>query len=379
MAPVNILNLILCTVNMILLPYLAGYGFLHVLGIKPDKDAKLLSDKYVYMTRYGLSLFTGMLLSMTVLYVITVPVTWFRGTLKPVIIITLAVTVIFAAAGLFFIIRNFKSSKTDERTAEKNVKKNINPEFIFFSAVAVLIIAYYIYCMITLMHVDHDDSRYVVLSVDTFRTGTLLTIDPTMGVNLDGSYADFLKDFLSPWYVYMAYLSRLSLTHPAVMAHSMMPVIYTFVIALLMLDIGLVFFNGDKLKAVILVSFVHLIYIFAAYTVKSANAFRSFRIWQGKAMVACFGIPLLLMLFLLIYEAKSVWRFYVLVLMADISMCLMSGNGIILAGILTFCFGMVYSIMKKSWKMAVLTFIAVIPNAVLFLANHFLTIEMYLS
>ena len=125
MAPVNILNLILCTVNMILLPYLAGYGFLHVLGIKPDKDAKLLSDKYVYMTRYGLSLFTGMLLSMTVLYVITVPVTWFRGTLKPVIIITLAVTVIFAAAGLFFIIRNFKSSKTDERNNEKNGKKNI--------------------------------------------------------------------------------------------------------------------------------------------------------------------------------------------------------------------------------------------------------------
>ena len=41
MAPVNILNLILCTVNMILLPYLAGYGFLHVLGIKPDKVSVL--------------------------------------------------------------------------------------------------------------------------------------------------------------------------------------------------------------------------------------------------------------------------------------------------------------------------------------------------
>ena len=86
-----------------------------------------------------------------------------------------------------------------------------------------------------------------------------------------------------------------------------MPVVYTLIIAILMFDIGIVVFNKDITKTSIFVTFMFMLYIFGAYSRTSALAMKSYRLWQGKAMVASFGLPLLLLLFMMSFSKNLIW------------------------------------------------------------------------
>jgi hypothetical protein len=80
-----------------------------------------------------------------------------------------------------------------------------------------------------------------------------------------------------------------------------------------------------------------------------------------------------------INDKKEIGIKWLIILFADTALCLMSGNGIIFSAIMTGCFGIIYTILKKNWRILIWTVIAVIPNAILFILSQTLTINMYLS
>ncbi len=381
MGTINALNLIMIVLNMLVVPYFAGYALLRMLGLEAIKEPRKLYEKTLHNVRHGMRLFAGMLLSLTVFLVAALPVTWLKGSFYTVLWITLGVTLFFVVFGVERLIMSHKSNSGDKKKRVCDLIKNHKEETIFV-IICVVAIAYYLYFIISKMHFDEDDSRYIVNAVDALRTGKLLSTDPTTGGPITKFYGDFKKDFLSPWYGYIAYISKICFIHPTVMAHTIMPVVYTIIIAILMFDIGIVVFNKDIAKTSIFVTFMFMLYVFGAYSRTSAMAMKSYRQWQGKAMVASFGLPLLILLYMILYEIndkKEIGIKWLIILFADTALCLMSGNGIIFSAIMTGCFGIIYTILKKNWRILIWTVIAVIPNAILFILSQTLTINMYLS
>lgn len=381
METINALNLIMIVLNMLVVPYFAGYALLRMLGFETVGEPRRLYEKVLHNVRHGMRLFAGMLLSMTGFLVAALPITWFKGSFYSVLWITLGVTAFFVIFGIERLVISHKSKNSNKKTGVWNLIKTHKEETVFI-IICIAAVAYYLYFVISKMHFDEDDSRYLVNAADTLRTGKLLSTDPTTGGSITKFYGDFKKDFLSPWYGYVAYISKICLIHPTVMAHTIMPVVYTLIIAILMFDIGIVVFNKDIIKTSIFVTFMFMLYIFGAYSRTSALAMKSYRLWQGKAMVASFGLPLLLLLFMILYEIndkKDIGIKWLMILFADAGLCLMSGNGIIFSAIMTGCFGLIYTILKKNWRILIWTVIAVIPNAILFILSQVLTINMYLS
>lgn len=70
---------------------------------------------------------------------------------------------------------------------------------------------------------------------------------------------------------------------------------------------------------------------FSAYSVYNSENFQMIRIWQGKACLASVFLPLLLYLGIGIILEKEQEYSWLLLLLADISCCLLSSMGIILA------------------------------------------------
>ena len=65
METINALNLILIAMNMLVVPYFAGYALLRMLGLEVVGEPRKLYEKALFNVRHGMRLFSGMLISTT--------------------------------------------------------------------------------------------------------------------------------------------------------------------------------------------------------------------------------------------------------------------------------------------------------------------------
>ena len=142
----------------------------------------------------------------------------------------------------------------------------------------------------------------------------------------------------------------------------------------------------DKLLAMILLIFL---FIFGNYSTHSQETVSMIRVWQGKATLAVFGVLTLIYLFRRlemsfgsssgIKSRSGEWQSYVLLLAADLSMCLMSSMGIVIAAIMIVVYGFYVAFKVRKVRVAVLMVLLLIPNACLYIFSEIYTIERFLS
>lgn len=234
------------------------------------------------------------------------------------------------------------------------------------------IIAFTIMCMavllivlasIFLQHTDADDSRFVVNAVDIYRKNRLLLTDVNSGNPISTFLGDLNKDVTSPWPVYTAYISKLTGVYPSIMMHTVLPPVIMLMLGAIYWLLSGHFFDRDTFHRSIFVCFAILLNIYGYYSIYTSETFILIRMWQGKATLAGVGIPIMIWRLLELYK-DNIKENYIVLLMTDFALCLLSNMGIIISAIMLGCYGLVYGIAKKNWKMMVLLWLMCVVNVI---------------
>ncbi|MDO4475648.1 MAG: DUF6077 domain-containing protein [Lachnospiraceae bacterium] len=213
----------------------------------------------------------------------------------------------------------------------------------------------------THQHIDDDDANYVAVATASVETNSLYKYGPYKGNEYKRPPKRYI---LAAWPLMLAALSEIAGTHPAMLAHLYFPAILVFWVYLAYSLLGAVFYPGDREKQVLFLTLTAVVLTFSGYSVYSSATFMWIRSWQGKAVLASLGVPLLLSQFYEIYcgrEEKSSW---LLLFLMNVCCCLFSSMGVMVAGVLCGCCGIVTAWARRSWRALLLTVLCCLPSLV---------------
>ena len=132
---------------------------------------------------------------------------------------------------------------------------------------------------------------------------------------------------IGPFPLYTATISSLINIHPAIVAHTIFPVILIPLAYLIYALIARELFNKDKKSILVFLNILCIIYIWGNYSIRTNFTFLLFRIWQGKAVLANIILP-------------SVWLFFLKAIKNNFKLIdIIILISIILAGIFTTTMG----------------------------------------
>ncbi|MBQ8913966.1 MAG: hypothetical protein IJ054_07995, partial [Lachnospiraceae bacterium] len=249
----------------------------------------------------------------------------------------------------------------------KNISQNKGKAERIIDIIAFLVmlaaVLFIVLASIFLQHTDADDSRFVVNAVDIYRTNRLLLTDVNTGNAISTFLGDLNKDVTSPWAVYAAYISKLTGVYPSIIMHTILPPVIMLMLGAIYWMLSEHFFGRDMSYRALFVCFAILLNIYGYHSEKTSETFVMIRMWQGKATLAGVGIPIMIWIFLELFKNEKKEN-YLLLLIGDMAMCLLSNMGIIIGGIMIGCYGLVYGIAKKNWKMTLLMWTICLVNVV---------------
>lgn len=226
--------------------------------------------------------------------------------------------------------------------------------------VAIIGLILFQVAMLTFMtHTDDDDAMYVGEAVTTVQTDSLKQVDPYTGEIADGYNYRYL---MSPFPIFNALLSKVAGIHPAIMAHTVFPILFIPIAYCVYSLIGERLFEKNERKRDLFLVFVNIFNICSYYSVYPASVFMLVRIWQGKAILASVILPLLFYLCLSLSEKNMTKRDFIRIFTTLVAGIMLSSMGVILGAILVGCFGITYLIIEKSWKKFLILGICCMPN-----------------
>ena len=341
---ISLLHILLAGIILVLIPVSAGNALVSVLKLK--KNIALL---YV----------SGWLLIWAVFQLITVPLVMKKVSFTIAFIVLTILTAIFCVYGICK--RNFiHITFSDYKNSEKTVV------ICMFVLIAALL-------LVTLMtqHTDADDSRFVVNAVDMLRTDTMYLSNPATGNIQDSFVREVKKDVTAPWAVFIAWCARLTGVHATIMAHTVLPIILLLAAVCVWWMMSEVFFGDHLIYRSLFFDMVLFLSIYGHFSIYTEECFLLTRIWQGKAVIAGVGIPAAYTIGCWIYD-EGKYQYYILLFFLNLSMCLMSGMGVIIGTLMMGCMGMVYGISKRNWRVICILWMFCIPNIIYYGLYRFL-------
>lgn len=169
---------------------------------------------------------------------------------------------------------------------------------IVFAAIVILQIVMRLLQQIS----DGDDAFYIATATATWGSNTMNLIQPYTGfVTL---YLDVRHAFSSAP-IWLAFLSKMTMIHPAIMGHSVLAPILILLHYGVVLNIGDILFKEKKHEKYIFASIVGLFNVYGYVSIYTAQTFFLTRTWQGKSIFANIFLPLIFMILLWISEQKK--------------------------------------------------------------------------
>ncbi|MBR5116088.1 MAG: hypothetical protein IK096_03385, partial [Lachnospiraceae bacterium] len=203
---------------------------------------------------------------------------------------------------------------------------------------------------------DGDDAYYVVQSVLADQADTMNRILPYTGYS---TALDF-RHALATWPLWIAFVSRISGIHAAIMAHTILPVVlipaHYFVLSL----IGLHLFKRRRDLNLLFLCFMCLLSMFGNVSIYTPETFFLMRTWQGKALIGSMVIPLLCYVLLLfassergvawMAESRRERRYpWIFLWLTNIAAGFFSTSGILLTAMML-ALGIVFILLCSGWK-----------------------------
>ena len=265
---------------------------------------------------------------------------------------------VLALAGVIFAWKN-KKNRADGAERKKSLSRKKIPAAMWLAFLLVAIqMGAYVFGMAT----DLDDAFYVATATTTLETNGMFTYDAYTGMLASYLPARYV---FAPFPILLAFYSDMVHMHAAVVAHTVEPVFFLLISYLVYWKIGRKLFDKDDRKVGLFLLFLVLIQMFSYYSVYTQGTFLSIRIWQGKACLASVFLPLLLYLGIGIILEKEQEYSWLLLLLADISCCLLSSMGIILACMMLVILLIMGLVRFHSLQKAACTALCCLPSLIL--------------
>lgn len=266
-----------------------------------------------------------------------------------------------------------KQGSKEKISFDNKLKDGITKNYAFLLNIVLLlvIVGYQCYKYARYMHLDEDDSRFIVNAVDAYSYNTMMLTNPTTGEYMGTWVGDLAKDVASPWMMYVATIAKLCHIHPTILAHTILPVFLLVMSYSGYYLIGHIIFKGDMEKCTLFTAIVAFMNMYFSDAIFMQSFFTLVRIWQGKATLAAVMIPFMLYLFMRVYSIDNKGNFF-LITIASIAMCLLSGMGIFFSGIMAGTYGMYFSVIKKRWSYIPFVILTCVPTVVYGMVYAFL-------
>lgn len=233
--------------------------------------------------------------------------------------------------------------------------KNAPKMLAFF---AVLLIGIQLFVALWFTHVDDDDAIYVGTATTTVQTNTLYKFDARTGLEYDY----FPKKYaLAPFPVYMAIVSKLIHIHPAITAHTIMPVILISLSYLIYALIANELFQKEKKSIFLFLIILSIVNLWGNYSIRNNHTFLLFRIWQGKSILANIIIPATWLFFIKAEKNKFRILDCILLLIVIFAGTLTTTLGIGLPGMTLLCLTFIFSIINKNKSYMIKSVICCLP------------------
>lgn len=177
---------------------------------------------------------------------------------------------------------------------------------VLFIILAQIIYSTYMY------HGDDDDGYYIAIS-NLAVEDDLIETDANIVYN--GIYREELGTGFAPpivsWELFIACIAKLNNIHPAILAHSILPIWLIAISYISAWRIALAVFRGNNQvkNSMIFLMLYALLNLFGGFLVRQPACFLLLRIWQGKAVLANVIFPLVIENCLQIYygNRKGAW------------------------------------------------------------------------
>lgn len=298
----KIISIIVCGILLIIIPFLVGLHF----------EKHTVSGTYVY----------GQILLWATFQLIAVPYIWMRCPFDWLFYVYLIAVIVLTVSGVLKI---------------KRIKHFAKPRIKVFLILAVVIIVCQMAMYLFGMHLDEDDARWIAEANDALTKNTMYLHNPANGEYLGRFTGEMRKDVFSPWSMYIAFISRLTMIRPAVIVHSIYAPILLMISYMIYYQISINLFRHSDEQGIFMF-LVSVINLFFAGNVYTQAVFSLTRIWQGKAIVAAVVIPLFLLLLLNI-ERNNTRGNWIMLFFATAASCLFSGMGIAISLIMCTIYG----------------------------------------
>ncbi len=190
----------------------------------------------------------------------------------------------------------------------------------------ITLILIQVMALVLFMHEDDDDIFYVGTAVTSIYENSMYKINPRTG--LESETIEW-KYVVSPFPLHLAVVSSLAHIHPTMVAHTILPIVFIPLCYATYYLISCKLFKDDFRSRLLFLIFLNVIYIFGNYSNRTNFTFLLFRIWQGKAVLANYAIPMIWLLWIMQEEKDTKLNYYLYV-------CA------ILAGLLTSSMGIIF-------------------------------------
>ena len=319
----KIIKILICGIIFFIVPFLAGLLF----------KRHTVCGTYAY----------GQVLLWAVFQLVSVPYIYFRCPFTWLFYVYLLAVILISIFGLIKI---------------KRVKKIVKPRISLLLVLAFVLIIAQIAIYFIGIHLDEDDARWIAEANDALSKNTMFLHNPANGEYLGRFTGEMRKDVFSPWPMYIAFLAKVTMLRPAIIAHSIYAPILLMISYMIYYQIGLNLFK-HRTEIGSFMFFVAVINLFYAGNVYTQSVFSLTRIWQGKAVVAAVVIPLFLLLLINIEKNNHVSN-WIMLFLATTASCLFSGMGVAISLILCSVYGGFAFICKRFNRIPFLI-IAVLP------------------
>lgn len=238
----------------------------------------------------------------------------------------------FAAAGFFFF--RFRGDVQRLTVGRLRTVGKFNGMICLACLLILVQLAWYVFGVVT----DLDDAFYVGAATTAQYTNQMYRVSSYTGKVLKQLPSRYC---LSPFPMFLAYVSSVSGIPAAVMAHTVEPVFFLSLSYGVCGLLGERLFQKDRTKNGMFLTLLSLTNIYSYYSIYNQGTFTLLRIWQGKAFLAAVLLPALFYAVLRVLDVRAQRADWALLLCLLIASCAVSSMGIMLAPIMTGVLGIV--------------------------------------
>ncbi len=292
-------------------------------------------------TNLFLAFIMGYVFEFAICQIVTVPYIYMEKTLTE--LMRVLTKIIAAICGLSIVI-NLTKIKEIFISIFKYIKET--PKLL--AILTTVLIGLQVYSYVGYMHIDDDDSFYVGTATVAVQTDSLFKYSAATGEeNVENQLSRYR---LGPFPIYLAIISKAIDTHPAIVAHTILPIIFVPLVYMIYGLIGNEIFKKNQKQVYSFLMIMSIINIWGNYSVRTTFSFFMIRIWQGKALLASMILPLIILLFIKAEENDYKFNYCLLLFMAILAGNLTTTMGIALPPMELILLAVVYEISKINFK-----------------------------